>query len=579
MGIIRLLPSKLVNQIAAGEVVERPASVVKELVENAIDAGALSIRVRCSLGGTAGITVIDDGVGMSPDDALACVRRHATSKLPTDDSLFAIVTKGFRGEALPSIASVSKFRLETSVAEAAVGTRVTLDGGDPPSVEPCAPVHGTRIDVDELFFNVPARRKFLKRESTELVHCQEAVIRLALSHPEVAFVFEHNEKVLFSLGASPRALDDRLGVAVGREAEPHLLSIEERRLGVTVTGRVASPEFTMSTARGLYTFVNRRYVRDRGLLSGIARAFQESLPPGRQPVGAIFIEVDPAAVDVNVHPQKLEVRFADSRQVIDALSVALTSALRRAPFRGEVMPVNSAQAQAHYAQAVDRFLSRASDGVLTFEPLQAADRQHRPSFGTAAVDLNTAPPKNYFSQLRFLGDLGRRYWVCEGAGASLVVVDSVAVRQRLAFHSLSGALDNATLKQSSLAHTDAQVVNSASLVSQAFTHGARLKSVGLVVERFGETALVVRRIPDPVADAQLALLLSDVLEAFEANTTSDVPALLAMATHAAGTLGRTHSHDEVRRMLTALDDVEHFRFEGQRRLVVHDVPLLSFERD
>ncbi len=580
MGRIRLLPNKLVNQIAAGEVVERPASVVKELVENALDAGATRIEVKCVSGGASLITVSDNGYGMTAEDALVCVQRHATSKLPTDESLFAIVTKGFRGEALPSIASVSQFRLETSEPGSVTGTRVTIAGGDAPVVEPCAAVGGTRIDVESLFFNVPARRKFLKREATEALHCQEAVLRLSLSHPTVAFSFAHNDKIAFSLLPSARAIQERLCVAVGPEVEEQLLQIESRRLGLSVTGWVAAPEFTLSTARGLYTFVNGRYIRDRGLLSGIQRAFQERIPPGRQPVGAIFVEVAPEAVDVNVHPQKLEVRFADPRAVIEAVSSAIAEAMKMAPFRGDEPHMASPQTQAQYAQAVDRFLSLASDGPLPMPATAIADFGQRPAFGTARVDVNTAPPPSYYSRCRFLGDLGQRYWVCEGVGFSLLVIDPQAVRQRLAFHQLQQDIDRRRSAESTAPGLfQSTVVANAALSQKLLVHRETLSTFQLEVEPFGPDSAAVKSVPACVEQADVALMLSDVIDALEEHPPNSQRVLLAMSAHAVTAERRRHSHDEVHRLLAALDDVEHRHFEGQPAVVLHDVPFLDFEQN
>ena len=330
MGRIKLLSADLINKIAAGEVVERPASVVKELAENAIDAKATTIRVQLSEGGLNAITIIDDGHGMSAEDARLSLERHATSKLADQEALFQILTKGFRGEALPTIASVSRFMLQTSEPGSVCGTKVFFDESGAMIVEDAAALGGTRIDVLDLFYNTPARRKFLKRESTELAHCEEAIIRLSLAHPEVGFSVEHGERLLFSSPTTMADPKERISAALGVEVGPHLLAIEERTLGVTVTGFVASPELTFATARGLYTFVNHRYIRDRGLNSAIQRSFQDSLPPGRQPVAVIHIELDPRAVDVNVHPQKLEVRFADPRSVQLAVATAISRALKAA---------------------------------------------------------------------------------------------------------------------------------------------------------------------------------------------------------------------------------------------------------
>ncbi|MFY0576046.1 DNA mismatch repair endonuclease MutL [Cystobacter fuscus] len=314
MARVARLSDVLINKIAAGEVVERPASVVKELVENSIDAGSRTVRVALERGGLGRITISDDGQGMSAEDARLSLERHATSKLRELDDLFTLSTKGFRGEALPAIASVSRFTLHTAERESYVGTRITVEGGSEPLVEEAPPRVGTVISVEDLFYNTPARRKFMRRESTELQHAEEAVIRLALAHPDVSFFVEHGGRRSSPAPRAPRMPASASPRRWGPGA-PAPVAVEERRLGVNVTGYIASPEYTLPNARGIYTFVNRRYIRDRGLNSAIQRAFQEFLAAGRQPVVVLFIDMDPRAVDVNVHPQKLEVRFADAKGV------------------------------------------------------------------------------------------------------------------------------------------------------------------------------------------------------------------------------------------------------------------------
>ncbi|MGQ0506231.1 MAG: DNA mismatch repair endonuclease MutL, partial [Myxococcaceae bacterium] len=325
---IAVLSEELINKIAAGEVVERPASVVKELCENSIDAQARTLKVTLSSGGLGRITVADDGHGMSREDALLSMRRHATSKLRDVDGLFHILTKGFRGEAIPAIASVSRFTLTTSERGAPVGTRIRFEGAGEPVIEDAPPVEGTIIEVEELFFNTPARRKFMKRESTELGHCEDALIRIALAHPGVAVRLEHQGNVLLTSPATEHDVRERIAAAIGPDVHPHLIEVDERRLDLTVTGFIASPAFTLGNARGIFTFVNGRYIRDRGINHALQRSFQDSVPGGRQPVAVLFIQMDPRAVDVNVHPQKLEVRFSDSRGIHDAIVAGVSRALK-----------------------------------------------------------------------------------------------------------------------------------------------------------------------------------------------------------------------------------------------------------
>jgi DNA mismatch repair protein MutL len=575
MGRIRRLSDELINQIAAGEVVERPASVVKELSENAIDAGATTIRVLLSEGGMGAIAVIDDGSGMSREDARLSLERHATSKLIDSDGLFHILTKGFRGEAIPSIASVSRFSMITGEPGSDVATRITIEGGGAPLIEDAPAPGGTRIDVQDLFFNVPARRKFLKRESTELTHCEEAITRLALAHPEVGFFLEHGGRLLISSPPTPKRPKERIAALLGTEVEPHLLEIDERRLGVHVHGFIASPEFTLPTARALYTFVNRRYVRDRGVNSAVQRAFQDSLPPGRQPVCTIFIDVEPASVDVNVHPQKLEVRFSDPRSIQEALSSAVTRALKAAPWRQSPSQPVGDELNAHYAQAVDRFLARSQEGQgLGFDPSAppqrtVMDEPGRDAFGTARPGLNEAPPPGYFSSLRFLGELGRRFWVCEGPGGSLVVLDPRAVRERVVLEALrdrfrAGALASAapTLFSTTVQSTRAPAILAAR---------ERLASYGVDVEDFGGETLAVKRVPQELEPTPISEWLGTVVE-----TADDDAALRALA-FAAGSLPlRTVTHDEVKGLLEQLDEAD-FSVPAQRsKVVVRDLPLLDF---
>lgn len=574
MGRIRRLTDELINQIAAGEVVERPASVVKELAENAIDAGASNVKVMLSEGGMSAIAVIDDGHGMSREDAIASLERHATSKLHDADGLFNILTKGFRGEAIPSIASVSRFTMLTSEPDAVVATKLSIEGGGAPVLEDAPPPGGTRIDVVDLFFNVPARRKFLKRESTELTHCEEAVTRLALAHPEVGFFLEHGGKALLSSPATPQRPRERIAAFLGAEVEPHLLEISERRLGVHVHGFIASPEFTLPTARGLYTFINRRYVRDRGVNSAVQRSFQDALPPGRQPVCAIFIDVDPASVDVNVHPQKLEVRFSDPRLIQEALAAAVARALKAAPWRQAPSTPVGEDVNAHYAQAVDRFLSRMSDGPgLALEPLPPpllGEDTLRAPFGTSRPGINEAPPPGWFSGLRFLGELGRRFWVCEGQGGSLVLLDPRAVHERIALHALrqrftAGLLARAapTLFSATFATPDASAV---------LAQRERLSTWGVEVDDFGGDTLALTRVP-----AELESIDASTWLVALSRCADDDAALRTMASAAASAPLRQVTHDEVRARLRQLDEVD-FSVEAIRSVVVvSQTPLLDLE--
>lgn len=573
MARVRRLPADLVNQIAAGEVVERPASVVKELAENAIDAGATRVEVRLSRGGCGRIVVIDDGHGMSREDAQVSLERHATSKLVDSDGLFQILTKGFRGEALPAIASVSRFTLTTSEPDAAVGTRIVVDGGGPLKVEDAPAAPGTRIEVDELFFNVPARRKFLKREATELLHCEDAVTRLALAHAEVGFTLEHEGKTLWS--SPPLATEplQRAAAVLGSEAAPHLLAIEERRLGLSVKGFVASPEFTLATARGLMTFVNHRYIRDRGLTAAIQRAYQDSLPPGRQPVAAVFIEIEPRAVDVNVHPQKLEVRFADPRSVQEAVGAAVSRALTAAPWRQD--QPNAPAAQAGYAQAIERFLNRMQSAPAFLEPVTPFTLDAplgRSSFGTALPGLDEAPPRGFFAGLRFIGVLSRRFWLTESAAGSLVIIDPKAAHERLVWSALANRFQAKTLATAPRTLFSARLELVPSDKDKVLANAAGLLEVGVEVDDFGGSSLSVLKVPVELEPCDPAGWLVEAAQA------ADASARVAVLARRAGVMAEVHTaHDLARRVLEALDEVEPQIHARATRVVVRDLPLLSLE--
>ena len=571
MGRIALLSEDLINQIAAGEVVERPASVVKELGENAIDAGAKQIRIRVEGGGLERIAIADDGVGMSREDAQAAVLRHATSKLRDLEGLSAIATLGFRGEALAAIASVSRFCLTSCERGAGVGTRVEIEGGGPAKVSDAPAAEGTEIVVEELFFNTPARRKFLRKAETELKHLEEAVMRLALANPAVGFSLEQDGWPIWSVRAGA-PLRERLVAAVGPELEAHLVELDERRLGLRVHGAIATPDYTLPTTRGLYTFVNGRFVRDRQLHFALTRAFGQALPHGRQPVGAVFLEIDPHEVDVNVHPQKLEVRFRDARVIGEAMQAAIARALNGAsrppePERG---------AEVHYASAVDRFLRAAEQGQGAPLPLPRVEDLPRDlAFGQARPTINEAPPPGFFASLRFIGALHRRFWLCEGQGGTLVVVDPHAALERLAREALEKPAKEDTLFRRTVELPAAETERVLAL------RGA-LGELGIVVEPFGGSSLAIERFPPSLLQADLASVLAElstVLPRSEPLTAElRSRALRVLACHAATPSGCPTGHDEVARVLQSLDRCDFSRGCVHGRAVLFELPLLELER-
>jgi len=333
MGKIRLLHEALACQVAAGEVVERPASVVKELVENSLDAGAKNIEVRVQRGGIALIRVTDDGCGMDRDDALMCLERNATSKIRTKEDLGAITTLGFRGEAIPSIASVAKFRLTTREPGALTGTEVIINGGKLESVNDCGEPPGTQIEVRALFFNLPARRKFLRTEATEHAHLEQVLKTQAIAHERVRFSLVSDERLTFQLPATS-SLRERIGGLVGDDLASRLLEIEPlEQKGVKVRGFIGPPGMGRSDRRHQLTFLNGRPVEAAIVTRAMREGYHTALMKGQYPVTFLFLETDPGAVDVNVHPAKREVRFHDGFAVQDAIVAAVSRTLRERMIR------------------------------------------------------------------------------------------------------------------------------------------------------------------------------------------------------------------------------------------------------
>ncbi len=318
MGIINQLPASVINQIAAGEVVERPASVVKELMENAIDAGATRIDVAVERGGKDLIRIADDGAGIGPDDLPLAFSPHDTSKLSTADDVYRIVTLGFRGEALAAIAEVSKVRCQSRRADAGEGAEITIEGGTAGSIQPSGSPVGTVIEVRNLFFNTPVRRGFLKSDSTEAGHVQDVFARIALAHPTVHLTFRSGGKLVHDL-PPVTGVRDRIAVFFGRELADALLWVESRVEATHIWGYVAHPSQSRSSNKGQYLFIGGRYVRDRSLGHALTEAYRGLLMVGRSPVAFLHLELPPEEVDVNVHPTKMEVRFRDSQRVYSQL--------------------------------------------------------------------------------------------------------------------------------------------------------------------------------------------------------------------------------------------------------------------
>ncbi len=323
--LIRLLPDGVINQIAAGEVIQRPASVVKELMDNAIDSGARKISVLVREAGKALIQISDDGCGMSPTDARMAFERHATSKIQTSEDLFHLHTKGFRGEALASIASVAQVELKTKPHESTTGTRILMSDSKLKTQEPCACASGTQIQVKNLFYNIPARRKFLKSDAMELRHIQDEFIHQALSYPELAFHYQNNEQIVYQLPVAN--LKNRILGIYGKKYDDALLPVNPHTDAVEISGFIGKPDIAKKTKGEQILFVNRRFVRSPYLQHAVHAAYEQLIPEGMHPFFVLFIHIDPEKIDVNVHPTKDEIKFEDERLIYQFLKAAVRYSL------------------------------------------------------------------------------------------------------------------------------------------------------------------------------------------------------------------------------------------------------------
>ncbi len=522
---IRKLPSHLVNQIAAGEVVERPASVVKELVENSLDAGAGSISIDIVAGGEKLIRISDDGGGIPGDELKLALSRHATSKISSLDDLEAVVSLGFRGEALPSVASVSRFSVCSRVGDAATGFVVEANGGELSEARPAAHPVGTTVEVRDLFYNTPARRRFLRTERTEFGHIDKWLKRLALSRPAVAFSLTHNRRPVLNLPAArdETAERERVGRVLGPAFAENALRIDAERDGLAIAGYVALPTFSRSQPDLQFWFVNGRAVSDRTLAHAVRHAYRDVLFHGRHPAYVLDVTMDPSAVDANAHPAKHEVRFRDGRSVHGIVAHTLETAL------AETRAGTATQAPARVAVAAPpRGMAAQTDMPLpaaspspspraVSSVLAAYDDWTRPGTVDSRVAEPAAagvPPLGFaIAQLRGI------YILAENADG-LVIVDMHAAHERITYEKLKSQFDERTLVRQPLLVPVVVAVSEAEAELVA-SMSALLEQLGLVVDRSGPQRVTVRECPALLRDADPEALLRDVLSDLAASGSSD----------------------------------------------------------
>ena len=491
---IRILPETVVNRIAAGEVIERPASAVKELVENALDAGARRIEIVVRDGGQAEITVSDDGVGMTAEEIALAVERHATSKLPGED-LSRIATLGFRGEALPSIGAVARLSLTSRARGAAGAWTFSVEGERKGEVRPAALKEGTWVEVKDLFFATPARLKFLKSPRAELAHVEEVVERLALANPQVAFALSTGEKEILRLPAASDRLS-RIAAVIGREFADNAVPIDAMREGIHLSGFAGVPTFNRPTAQMQFMFVNDRPVRDRLLLSCLRGAYRDLMAGDRHPAVALYFAVPPEAVDVNVHPAKTEVRFRDPGLVRGLVIGAIRHALSAAGHRAATTVGEAALAALRPQGAPMRNFAYPTSGgrsVFSRGLAEAALDFHAP---LAARDADSPTPSAETPEAAEypLGvaraQVHETYIVAETADG-MVIVDQHAAHERLTQEKLKRALANGGVARQGLLIPEVVELSPAA-AGRIAARAPEFAELGLVLERFGEAAVVVR---------------------------------------------------------------------------------------
>jgi DNA mismatch repair protein MutL len=488
MGKIKALPPEVVSRIAAGEVVERPASVVKELIENSLDAGSREIKIEIQSGGKKLIRVIDDGEGMTPEDARSAIQRYSTSKIESAEDLFAIASFGFRGEALSSIASVSRLKIITRKDNTLGGVEINIEGGEPKESKEVGCPPGTLVEARDLFFNIPARLKFLKAQGTELSFIGELVAKIALANPQTQFQFLHDGKLLAHYPVREE-FSSRLAGALGREAAEQLHFFEYKDGAVEIHGYAGEPGLTRSNARGIYLFVNRRPVHDRLLSHGVLEAYRHLIPKDRYPVTILFVEVHPSDVDVNVHPSKWEIKFVDSATVHRSVLVSIRRLLEKAPWVREKEEWKEGRES---SEVYIPFRSEFADPFIQ-EPL-----------GEEAWG-----GKGIISQISYLGQIDKTYLLFTSS-EGLILVDQHAAHERILWERLWQEFSSATVHRQSLLFPEI-VEFSFAEARAAAEHLSDLNKMGFEIMPSGGRTFWVKAVPEILASREPMQALKEMV--------------------------------------------------------------------
>jgi len=586
---IRLLPETIVNRIAAGEVIERPASVVKELVENAIDAGARRIEVVLTNGGRNLIAVTDDGAGMTKTELALSIERHATSKL-ADDNLQNIDTLGFRGEALPSIGAAGRLTITSRTQEAPSALRICIEGGKKSEVMPAAHPPGTRVELRDLFYATPARLKFLKTPQTELHHAVDVIRRLAMAHPEIAFQLSDEKRCVLQFHATHGELFDaridRLAQILGRDFAENALAIHATREGITLTGHIGLPTLNRANARMQYFYVNGRPVRDPLFHGAVRAAYQDLLARDRHPVLALFIEISPERVDVNVHPTKAEVRFRDAGLVRGLLVGALRHALHEAGHRAASTVGQAALGAFRPEPAAAMAEGQAPAFALherapAYRPrLPGTDAPHAPPEAAsepAAADAAMAHPLGAAR-----AQLHETYIVAQTEDG-IVVVDQHAAHERIVLERMLEGLNAKGVERQILLIPEV-VEMTEGKAARILERAEELAEFGLIVESFGPGAVAVREVPAVLGEVNPQGLIQDLaddLEEFDdgANLRERLNHVAAtMACHGSVRAGRRLTADEMNALLRQMEETPHAGQCNHGRPTYVELKLQDIER-
>ncbi len=592
-GRIVVLSEEIANKIAAGEVVERPASIVKEMVENSIDAGAGDIRVELVKGGCESIAIIDNGAGIEYEDVALVFERHATSKIRQFEDIYRVASFGFRGEAMPSIASIARVELLTRRPEDMAGTRAVVEAGVIKEIAPAGCPAGTQIRVTKIFENVPARRKFLKTETTEQGLCLDAITRLALAHPEVRFKVLANGREIF---AAPEAKDisERISMVMGADFSDHCLSVAGEKENVQLSGFISRPEFTRSNSKNIFLFVNKRFVRDNTVSHAVLSAYRQIIEARRYPAAVLFLDLPGDDVDVNVHPAKMEVRFKDSRNIHDLVSrtIGESLAVSEAPkgsFVYRLAPRDKAQLPTFRRPAENippgiaglysrQNLQQAiSTDLFSRKPLEAAGVKETPATG---IDYHQKEPIA-FADLNYLGQFANTYLIFAG-NSGFVLLDQHAAHERIVFEELKKSASEKIISQPLLLP---EVVNLSPGQMALFSgYIGFLQEIGLEVEIFGRDAIVVKALPAILPPIQAREIIADIAD--QLADQNSVPGLqerkekilAALACRAAIKANSLLKSEEVMALCRALESTPHNATCPHGRPIIVNFSLGEIER-